>query len=63
MSLLSIYNYAALIQGGSGPDVWDREFLISAVDFKDAANQAIARAEEFGGHVVSLEMNYELHAT
>jgi hypothetical protein len=51
------YNYLALIQGGIGPDVWDKELLISAVDFRDAANQAIAKAEELGGCVVSLEQN------
>lgn len=42
------------IQGGIGPDVWDLEIEIEAVDFRDAANQAIARAEEFGGYVVVL---------
>jgi ribosomal protein L18E len=50
-------NYLALIQGGIGPDVWDREICISAVDFLDAAKQAVAKAEELGGQVVSLEQN------
>lgn len=49
------YNYTALIQGGLGPDVWDQEVQISAVDFMDAAKQAVARAEEYSGHVVTLE--------
>jgi hypothetical protein len=49
------YNFLAVIQGGLGPDVWDRELTISAVDFRDAANQAIAQADELGGHVTSLE--------
>ena len=52
-----IYNYFALIQGGIGPDVWDEEFEISAIDFRDASNQAIAKAEEFGGQVVLLEQS------
>ena len=51
------YNYLALIQGGIGPDVWDKEMQISAVDFRDAANQATARAEELGGQVVELNQN------
>lgn len=53
----TIYNYLALIQGGLGPDVWDKELPISAVDFRDAANQAIAQAEELGGHVVRVEQS------
>lgn len=51
------YNYLALVQGGLGPDVWDRELQLSAVDFRDASNQAIAKAEELGGHVISLEQS------
>ena len=50
------YNYLALIQGGIGPDVWDKELQISAVDFMDAAKQAHGEAEELGGHVVSVDM-------
>ena len=49
------YNYNALLQGGIGPDVWDKELQISAVDMKDALNQATATAEEMSGHVVLLE--------
>lgn len=49
--------YTAMIQGGRGPDVWDNEVQISAVDFKDASDQAIAGAEEAGGIVVALEQN------
>lgn len=51
------YNYLALIQGGLGPDVWDRELKISAADFRDAASQATAQAEELGGQVVELSQN------
>lgn len=51
------YNYLALIQGGLGPDVWDEEFQISAVDFEDAAKQAVGRVQEIGGQVVSLEQS------
>ncbi len=49
------YNYNALLQGGIGPDVWDKDLQISAVDMKDALNQATGTAEEMGGHVVLLE--------
>lgn len=52
------YNYLALIQGGLGPDVWDTDLPISAVDFRDASNQAIAQAEELGGYVASLEQSH-----
>lgn len=48
-------NFLAMIQGGLGPDVWDKEVLLFAVDFRDAANQALARAEEMGGQVVLLQ--------
>ena len=51
------YNYLALIQGGIGPDVWDKELKISAADFRDAASQAAAKAEELGGQVVELNQN------
>lgn len=51
------YNYLALIQGGIGPDVWDKELTISAVDFRDASSQAIAQAEDLGGQVVSVEQS------
>ena len=47
--------YLALIAGGLGPDVWDREVNITAADFRDASEQAIALADEQGGEVVSLE--------
>lgn len=51
------YNYLALIQGGEGPDVWDKEKQISAVDFADASGQAVDLAERLGGHVVELSQN------
>lgn len=47
----------ALIQGGIGPDVWDKEVEFSAADFMDAAGQANGKAEEYGGHVVWLEVS------
>lgn len=51
-------NYLALIQGGIGPDVWDEEKEISAVDFMDAAKQAARVAEELHGVVtISKAMN------
>lgn len=50
--------WLALIQGGVGPDVWDKEVGIDAVDFLDAANQASGKAEYYGGYVASLESYY-----
>jgi hypothetical protein len=50
-------NYLAFIAGGIGPDVWDRYHNISAVDFRDACDQATAKAEELGGCVMQLEQN------
>lgn len=50
-------NYLALLQGGLGPDVWDKEIEISAVDFMDAAKQAQGQAEYYNGQVVSLEQS------
>ena len=47
--------WGAIIQGGIGPDVWDREVSIDAVDFMDAAKQAQGKAEDLGGHVVELQ--------
>lgn len=51
------FNYLALIVGGVGPDVWEKEENISAADFMDAAGQAQAKADELGGQVVMLEQN------
>ncbi len=46
--------FFARLQGGDGPDVWDKELFIDAADFIDAANQASARAEELRGQVTEL---------
>lgn len=46
--------FLAMIQGGLGPDVWDKEVQISAADFIDAANQSQGVADELHGQVVSL---------
>lgn len=51
------FDYLVLIIGGIGPDVWDKEENISAADFMDAAGQAQAKADEWGGQVVMLEQN------
>jgi len=51
------FDYLALIVGGIGPDVWDKEESINAADFMDAAGQAQAKADEWGGQVVMLEQN------
>ena len=47
--------YMAQIQGGVGPDVWDRDVFIYAADFMDAAQQASARADDMGGQVTFLD--------
>lgn len=47
--------YMAQIQGGVGPDVWDRDVFIDAADFMDAAQQASAKAEELNGQVTFLD--------
>lgn len=47
--------YMAQIQGGIGPDVWDRDVFIDAADFMDAAQQASARADEMDGQVTFLD--------
>lgn len=47
--------FLAQIQGGVGPDVWDKEVFIDAADFIDAACQASNRAELLGGQVTLLE--------
>ena len=43
--------------GGIGPDVWDEEIIISAVDIRDALNQAEAICEEFNGIVFSIDQS------
>lgn len=53
-------NYLAFIIGGEGPDVWDKEILISATDISDAAKQAQAKAEELGGEVVQLSSDIDV---
>lgn len=47
--------FMAQIQGGVGPDVWDREVFIDGDDFLDAAHLASAKAEELGGQVTQLD--------
>lgn len=49
--------WSALIQGGIGPDVWDKEFAFIAADLRDAASLAESEAETLGGHVVELVRN------
>lgn len=48
------FKYLAEIQGGIGPEVWDKEIDISASSFMDAAVQAYSKAQELGGAVTSL---------
>lgn len=47
--------FLAQIQGGVGPDVWDREVFIDAPDFIDAACQAGNKANVLDGQVTLLE--------
>ena len=48
------FKFYALIQGGEGPDVWDKEMEIDAADISDALSQAKARAEDTGGQVMEI---------
>jgi len=48
------FEYLAEIQGGIGPEVWDKGIDISASSFMDAAVQAYSKAQELGGFVTSL---------
>ena len=52
------FDFLAFIIGGIGPDVWEKEVNINAADFMDAAEQAQAKADEWGGQVIILEQNY-----
>lgn len=47
--------FLATIQGGDGPDVWDKECFIDAADFMDAAGLAAAKADEFCGQVTRID--------
>lgn len=47
--------FIAMIVGGIGPDVWDRDLEIDGSDFADAAQQAHEKAEEMGGRVLTME--------
>lgn len=50
--------FIAMIVGGVGPDVWDRDVEIDGADFADAANLAQGKAEEMGGRVLTMEEPY-----
>lgn len=43
--------YLVSYGGGIGPDVWDKDMTIDAVDIEDAAKQACARMEECSGWI------------
>jgi hypothetical protein len=45
----------AFIQGGAGAGFWDEMVKIPAADFAEAARKAVAKAQELGGDVVSLD--------
>jgi hypothetical protein len=49
-------DYDVTIQGGDGPDMWDKEVTVSAADFLDAARMATAQAEYHGGYVTALQL-------
>ena len=40
---------------GVGPDTWDNEFSVEAVDILEAARLAMEKAQYSGGWVVSIE--------
>ena len=48
--------YLVVMQGGEGPDVWDKEKIVDAANFCDAAGMADGLAAERGGHVVELAL-------
>lgn len=48
--------WLAILYGGEGPDVWDKEVTLNASEFMDAAQQAAAKADELGGYVSSIEL-------
>lgn len=47
----------ALIQGGLGPDVWENEITVDGVDWQDIVKQALAKAEDAGGCLVSVSVD------
>jgi hypothetical protein len=53
----SLLKFTALIQGGLGPDAWDQEVEIDAENITDAVQQAVGKAADAGGQVVSIEQN------
>ena len=48
--------YDVMIQGGAGPDVWERELVVTEVDIVDAARAARWQADDMGGYVTSLQL-------
>ena len=54
----NLFRYTALIVGGLGPDQWDMELTpILAKDIREACTQAVERAEEVNGWVVSVSQD------
>jgi len=52
--------FIALVSGGEGPDVWDKELCMDACDILDAMNQAIHWTKHKGGTVMSVvQMNWD----
>lgn len=49
--------YLALLAGGIGPDVWDKEIEVDDDDITGALCQCVGRAEEMGGGVFSINQN------
>ena len=49
--------YCAMICGGLGPDVWDKEIIFESDNFLTAAEFAQGVADEMRGQVVSLEQS------
>lgn len=49
--------FLILIQGGEGPDVWDKELIIIAINWHDAVDIAEGRADYFGGQVVNISLS------
>lgn len=51
------FKYLITYGGGLGPDVWDREVEVSAVNIQDAINQVIGDVEDAGGWIYAIDQN------
>jgi hypothetical protein len=52
--------YVAMIVGGEGPNVWDKEIVLRATDIEDALSQVQIENEKYGGWITSIEQDDEI---